>query len=140
MRHLKNEAGMSLMEVLAVLVIGTMFMMLAMTMIGLNMKSNAAQMAKTRLQQEANLITAELAEAHRQCPDMLLFKEGQALSIEGCDFKRGQVGGGNYTHHLHSEDILNRPLGDRETLTVTVMDGKAELTVPITLSRLGTLN
>ncbi|EMR06903.1 hypothetical protein C772_01039 [Bhargavaea cecembensis DSE10] len=140
MRQLKNEAGMSLMEVLAVLVIGTMFMMLAMTMIGLNMKSNAAQMAKTRLQQEANLVTAELAEAHRQCPDMLLLKEGQALSIEGCDFKSGRVGGGIYTHHLHSEDILNRPLGDRETLTVTVMDGKSELTVPITLSRLGTLN
>ncbi|WP_040227021.1 PilW family protein [Bhargavaea cecembensis] len=147
----ENENGMTLVEVLATLVIGTMFMLLAMTIMGLNMKMNATQASTTRLQQEANLVVSQLTENHRRCNSPYNLQLSANQVVLSCNGDSQTLGGGTYNHELSvGETAVNQttPLqvdAKQQTdvhVTLTVIDPdhqNKEMTVSTTLSRLGTL-
>ncbi|RDW16336.1 hypothetical protein CWR48_16970 [Oceanobacillus arenosus] len=63
---MKNEKGMTLVEVLATLVIASLFMGIIYTVVMMSMEYSSVETTKTRLQQEANYIITEIQRIHRK--------------------------------------------------------------------------
>ncbi|WP_438298178.1 hypothetical protein [Sporosarcina sp. FA15] len=64
---LKNEDGMTLVEVLATLILMTLITGIIWTTVSIATKFNVSETSSLRLQQEANYIIAELQQVHRYC-------------------------------------------------------------------------
>ncbi|WP_186668523.1 PilW family protein [Sporosarcina sp. BP05] len=64
---LKNEDGMTLVEVLATLLLMTLITGIIWTTLSIATKFNVSETSALRLQQEANYIIAELQQVHRHC-------------------------------------------------------------------------
>lgn len=62
---IKNEKGLTLVELLATLVLVSLFSGIVVSMISYSMKFNEIEITKTDLQQEANYVIAELQRIHR---------------------------------------------------------------------------
>jgi len=64
---LKNEDGMTLVEILATLILMTLITGIIWTTVSIATKFNISETSTLRLQQEANYIIAELQQVHRHC-------------------------------------------------------------------------
>ncbi|MFC7364703.1 MULTISPECIES: prepilin-type N-terminal cleavage/methylation domain-containing protein [Bhargavaea] len=73
MERLKNEKGLTLTELLAVLVLASLVLTITMTAFGIGAKYQAAETEKVKLQQEMNLLITQLTHAHRSgaCYELL---------------------------------------------------------------------
>lgn len=80
----KNEKGITLVEVLAVLLISSIVAGGIYTLVTLTMNHSAVETTKTRLQQEANYIVTEIQRIHRQCDSYTLKIETGSVEIKNC--------------------------------------------------------
>lgn len=142
-RKLDNEKGLTLIEVLATLVIGSMFLLLAMTMLGTTVRMNQVSMNETRIQQEANAIITELQENHRESDCYTLDADEGQVRIGGCDEgrKKRLLGSGVYVHNLTASESIIRPKEIDVDLELVLQDpdNNHSYDINATLSHVGVL-
>lgn len=145
---LRNERGLTLIELLAVLLIGAMLLALAMSMLFMTMRVNAVQTEKNRMQQEANIILANLANHHRdaECYRLSL-NTSETLMIAGCDVGAvaKPISDSTFRYEFQANAVEIRPKDGDLALTLTVKSPDAErqninVKVETTLSRMKTIN
>lgn len=144
-----NEKGVSLVEVLAVLLLLSMIGAIGWTALNIGIKHNSVETSKTQLQQEANLIVTKLVNEHRRSDHYYLRLAGGQLEIKTCDaddaagescegFKKltpqnyrhkGTVNGTDFT----ALDGTNRiePKGSHVKLVLTVTDQQGKLSAKV---------
>lgn len=84
-RYLKNESGLTLIELLATIVIGSIVLILATSVMVSATKQNKIVYEHNSLRQEANLIITKLRQIHQEEMETytLCFKEDSRLYING---------------------------------------------------------
>jgi type II secretory pathway pseudopilin PulG len=65
MKFLKSEKGITLIELIAALALVSMVAVLIMTTLSIGIQRSVIESEKTKIQQEANLITSKLLNIHR---------------------------------------------------------------------------
>ena len=65
MKFLKSEKGITLIELIAALALVSMVAVLIMTTLSIGIQRSVVESEKTKIQQEANLITSKLLNIHR---------------------------------------------------------------------------
>lgn len=86
---MRNEAGVTLIELLAGLVIVGLLAGAAWTAFSIGVSHGATETSKTKLQQEANLVMAKLRNEHRQSDFYQLRYTGGYLEIRTCKDETG---------------------------------------------------
>jgi len=80
----KNESGVTLVELLAVLVLISIVTAIIWNTVFISMRHNTTETKKLRLQQEANYVIAEIQQYHRQCDSYRLTIKGSEVSMKDC--------------------------------------------------------
>lgn len=79
-----RQSGMTLVEVLAVLLLTALVVMLIWTTVLTSMKYNITETKKLRMQQEANFIITNLQQIHRKCDTYKLEERDGEIWMTGC--------------------------------------------------------
>ncbi|WP_082713398.1 prepilin-type N-terminal cleavage/methylation domain-containing protein [Sporosarcina koreensis] len=79
-----RESGMTLIEVLAVLLLTALVMMLIWTTVLTSMKYNITETKKLKMQQEANYIITDLQHIHRKCDTYRLEERDGEIWMTDC--------------------------------------------------------
>jgi len=79
-----QQSGMTLVEVLAVLLLTALVIMLIWTTVLTSMKYNITETKKLRMQQEANYIITELQQIHRKCDTYRLEERNGGIWMTDC--------------------------------------------------------
>lgn len=80
-----SEKGVTLVEVLAILLLVFIMGGVAWTALNIGMKHNSVETSKTQLQQEANLIVTNLVKEHRRSDHYYLRLADGQLEIKSCN-------------------------------------------------------
>ncbi|GKV70496.1 hypothetical protein NCCP2716_29940 [Sporosarcina sp. NCCP-2716] len=86
----RQEDGMTLVEVLAVLVLVSLVTGIIWSVISIATKFNISETSTLRLQQEANYIIADLQQVHRHCESYQLTISRDEVSVAECKNEAGQ--------------------------------------------------
>lgn len=81
---LKNEKGMTLVEVLATLILLTLVTGLIWTAISIASQFNISETTELKLQQEANYIVSQLQQVHRHCHEYKLEITENEVKVKSC--------------------------------------------------------
>lgn len=81
----RNQKGITLVEVLAALTLVSIVVTIAWTALSIGMKHTAAETSKTQLQQEANLVVTKLTNEHRKNDTYQLRFVSGVLEIKTCN-------------------------------------------------------
>ncbi|AXI09687.1 hypothetical protein CUC15_12470 [Oceanobacillus zhaokaii] len=100
---MNNEKGITLIEVLATLVISSLFMGIIYTVVMMSMEYSSVETKKTQLQQEANYIITDLQRIHRngECY-VLSITESEVAVAEDCANKKMEVLSSGYVYKTES--------------------------------------
>ncbi|WP_432355788.1 prepilin-type N-terminal cleavage/methylation domain-containing protein [Sporosarcina sp. A2] len=101
-----NEAGMTLVELLAVLVLISLVTGIIWTTMSISMKHNKVETSKLQLQQEANLIITKLQNIHRENDCYLLTVDDDLMEISPCSNKvkpSREIISNDYTYKVEVE-------------------------------------
>jgi prepilin-type N-terminal cleavage/methylation domain-containing protein len=139
---MKNEKGVTLIELLAVLVLVSLIVTIIMTTFTISFKYNATETKKLKMQQEANYLVAFILQKHRtlnayklsiNSDNKLVFKECNK-NVEGtitCDGLESIIGN-DYNYSLSSNPGIILPKEADFPTTLVVKDPKtSELEVTI---------
>lgn len=93
MNNLKNERGVTLMELLAAIIIFMIFAGIIWGFFFQSLKFNDSEVTKQQLQQEANLIIASIQEAHikRQEYAIQTYDSNTILKVKGFTFDNPKI-------------------------------------------------
>ncbi|QTD41569.1 type II secretion system protein [Sporosarcina sp. Te-1] len=94
----KDQRGMTLVELLAVLVISSLVAMLIWTAVMLVLKYNISETKKLQLQQEANYIISEIQNVHRYCDNYSLTIQSNQVSINDCNTNSNRIISNDYIY------------------------------------------
>ena len=158
----KNESGVTLVELLAVLVLLSIVTAVIWNTIFISMRHNTTETKKTRLQQEANYVIAEIQRYHRQCDTYNLTIKTDEVAIKDCmripsDPREGpshplpELKISNGFQYISSEestensfaDSTNEPINSKGenasvSFTLTIQDtgnDNLNVSIPTTISR-----
>lgn len=109
---LKNERGITLLEILAALVISSIIIGIIYSFLIIAVEYNSTETTKTRLQQEANYITTEIQRVHRKSDCyVLIIDSGGVIIAEECKDTDGdllhdntRVLTGNFEYSIEREE------------------------------------
>ncbi|WP_040286350.1 MULTISPECIES: prepilin-type N-terminal cleavage/methylation domain-containing protein [Sporosarcina] len=134
----KDESGVTLVELLAVLVLISLVTGIIWTAINISVRHSAVETTKLQLQQDANLIITRLQQEHRTRTCYRLTVESSEVSISNCEgqdsFKL--VLGNSYRYSssaVKSEYVPKKNNVDNFTLTVQDPENR-NLAVDVTTS------
>jgi len=148
----KNESGVTLVELLAVLALISIVTAIIWNTIFISMKHNTTETKKTRLQQEANYVIAEIQRYHRQCDSYGLTIQVDEVTMKNCVREIGNPiadaiisNGFRYESLMESgeQEFNNTPINTKTsdsslTFKLTVKDSEndnLEVNIPTTISR-----
>lgn len=120
----KNEAGMTLVEVLAALVLITLVTSIIWTTVSIATKFNVSETSTLRLQQEANYIISTLQQVHRNCETYNLTISDKEVSVTECVKVDPTVG--TEFNGVISNKFEYKALKDNEEQTPLTKDLKLE--------------
>lgn len=135
-----DQSGMTLVEILAVLVLISLVTGIIWTTINISIKHNALETTKTQLQQDANFIITKIQQKHRSSECYRLIIQEQEVSLRNCE-------GNQESNEIIGQKFKYGPLQDVELkpkktstyeLTLEVKDPlnrKLSVTVPTIISR-----
>ncbi|QUW22513.1 prepilin-type N-terminal cleavage/methylation domain-containing protein [Sporosarcina sp. Marseille-Q4063] len=131
----KNEKGITLIELLAVLVLVSLIGTLIMTTFTISFKYNVVETKKVKMQQEANYLVSLILQKHRTLDayelivtsdDKLVFKECNNVQIPtSCDGVESIIGS-NYHYSLLDNPGTILPKEKDFSTTLIVKDPKNE--------------
>ncbi|WP_231877227.1 prepilin-type N-terminal cleavage/methylation domain-containing protein [Bhargavaea cecembensis] len=126
MESLKNEKGLTLTELLAVLVLASLVLTITMTAFGIGAKYQAAETEKVKLQQEMNLLITQLTHAHRSGDCYELYPGATGLVRKVFEREGGSRRGACTTSEL------SPPIEDRfaESYSVEVSIDRIQMSPP----------
>ena len=149
MRKLDNK-GITLIEVLAVLILISIIAVAAWTALSIGMKYTTVETSKTEIQQDANIIISKLSSAHRQSDKYAIKIESEQLMIstlngtEWKDFEKvldkpysfvGTTIGGN---NLSATAIKIEPKKEHANLDLKLNKNGQSIDIQTTLTRIRT--
>ncbi|MCG1022198.1 prepilin-type N-terminal cleavage/methylation domain-containing protein [Sutcliffiella horikoshii] len=128
-KYLKDdERGLTLIELLATIVIGSIVIGLATGVLVSAMKQNKMVTEHNALRQEANLIITKLRQIHQEEPYTLCFNEDKKLYING-----SSLGTDTYTYSAVSVENVNGELTTGSLGCIHDIDVNSPLLVEFTL-------
>lgn len=134
-----NQSGMTLVELLAVLVLISLVTGIIWTTMSIGIKHNSVETTKIQLQQEANAIITKLQREHRVQECYILNIEDHEVSITNCEnqpaFK--EVLGNDYEYGpLMNKEFIPKKTNISLDLQVTdLTNPKLTVTVPTEITR-----
>ncbi|WP_298830424.1 prepilin-type N-terminal cleavage/methylation domain-containing protein [uncultured Planococcus sp.] len=148
----KNEKGITLVELLAALVLVSLIAGVAWTAMSIGFKHSVVETSKTQIQQDANLIIAKLASAHRKSDSYSLgFENGQLVlktcfDDEGCgsfervldktyNYEETAINGSVYTGAPFTEVII-LPKEQNTAINLKLISGKTTISIDTVLTRI----
>lgn len=147
-RYMKDESGISLLELIAALLIASIIVVILMTTFSVGMKHNVSATDQLRLQQDANLIISKITAKHQQgeCYNLANTNEqvfvisfdrdkDQMCSIEK---ERTMISNGSYRYSIKTNGFNKDPKKCDLKLELTVQEGKQQLTINSAISRIKT--
>ncbi|WP_039043046.1 prepilin-type N-terminal cleavage/methylation domain-containing protein [Sporosarcina sp. ZBG7A] len=135
-----NQSGMTLVELLAVLVLVSLVTGIIWTAMNISVKHNALETTKIQLQQDANFIITKIQQKHRSSECYRLIIEEQEVSLRNCE-------GNQESTEIIGQEFQYGPLQDIELkpkktsmyeLTLEVKDPlnrRLSVSVPTVISR-----
>lgn len=139
---LRKQNGMTLVEVLAVLVLSSLVILLIWTTVMTAIKYNITETKKLRMQEEANYIITEIQRIHRQCNQYELNVSAGEISVKNCD---GPISdrlisrGYNYNGTTYLKNKIDAKKKDASipfTLVINDLDNdRLEVEITTTISR-----
>jgi type II secretory pathway pseudopilin PulG len=145
-KTIKNENGLTLIELLATILLSSMVIIILMTTLSIGIKYNVSESKKVRLQQEANLVIATITNKHRDGDCYILDEEGEKLFFYKCDetkSKQGSVTENLFNYDINTNEFSGNPKKDDLEISLTVIDPvneKLRVTINSTISRVKTDN
>nr|WP_285851915.1 prepilin-type N-terminal cleavage/methylation domain-containing protein [Sporosarcina luteola] len=142
---MKKQNGMTLVEVLAVLVLTSLVILLIWTTVMTAIKYNVTETKKLRLQEEANYIITEVQRIHRQCNQYELNVSEGEITLVNCDgpiSDRAISRGYNFNGTTYIKDKIDAKKKDASipfTLVITDLENdrlKVEITTIISRYKL----
>ncbi|MGN7408488.1 prepilin-type N-terminal cleavage/methylation domain-containing protein [Sporosarcina sp. SAFN-010] len=135
-----NESGITLVELLAVLVLISLVTGIIWTTMNISIKHNSVETTKLHLQQEANVIITKLQQEHRVRECYKLNIEEQEIAITNCEDQEAfkEILGNEYKYGplMSKEFKPKRDNVSRLKLQVTDIDNsKLTVTVPTEITR-----
>lgn len=134
-----NQSGMTLVELLAVLVLISLVTGIIWTTMSISIKHNSAETTKLHLQQEANAVITKLQQEHRVKECYILNIDDHEVSITNCEdqpaFK--EILGNEYTYGPSMKKEF-KPKKTNLSLALQVTDvtnPKLTVTVPTEITR-----
>ena len=109
-----------MVEVLAALLLVSIIGAIAWTALNIGMKHNSAEITKTQLQQEVNLIVTKLVNEHRRSDHYYLRLAGNQLEINSCDVDDSAGESCDGFINLSQQDFRHK--GTVNGIDFTVMD------------------
>ncbi|MEK5069477.1 PilW family protein [Sporosarcina sp. FSL K6-1508] len=126
----KNEKGVTLIELLAVLVLVTMVGTLIMTTFFIANRFNVTETKKMKMQQEANYIITAVLQKHRtvdECYNLNVSDTGEKIIFSICDEPGTEVIiAENFKYKLSELENRVRPKDGDLSTTLTVSDPENE--------------
>ena len=127
---MKNEKGVTLIELLAVLVLVSLIFTIIMTTFTISFKYNATETKKLKMQQEANYLVSFILQKHRTLEayelmisdDKLVFKEC-VTAEESCEGLESVIGN-DFNYSLTHNPGIIRPKEEDFPTTIIVKDPK----------------
>ncbi|WP_262173472.1 prepilin-type N-terminal cleavage/methylation domain-containing protein [Saccharococcus sp. Marseille-Q5394] len=139
---LRKQNGMTLVEVLAVLVLSSLVILLIWTTVMTAIKYNITETKKLRMQEEANYIITEIQRIHRQCSQYELNVSAGEISMKSCDgpiSDRVISRGYNYNGTIYVKDKIDAKKKDASIPFTLVMNDlendRLEVEITTTISR-----
>lgn len=141
---LRKQNGMTLVEVLAVLVLSSLVILLIWTTAMTALKYNITETKKLRMQEEANYIITEIQRIHRQCSQYELIVKIDEISMKNCIgpnsiSDRLISRGFNYNGTTYLKDKIDAKKKDASiplTLVINDLDNaRLEMEITTTISR-----
>jgi type II secretory pathway pseudopilin PulG len=138
-----NERGITLVELLAVLVLVSMVTTIIITTFSIAHRHNVTETKKLKLQQEANYIISAVLQKHRETKCYQLYEEEQTIIFKECK-ESDETGGSEiilgdrFNYELTHENIEIRPKETDLVTTLTVTDRentKLKVAVPTVFTR-----
>lgn len=150
--YLKNNRGITLVELIAALALVSMVAILIMTTLGIGFKHSIAEANKTSTQQEANLIVSKLMNQHRK-GDCYFIKQGgspnnykimaapsQCTSLTEPTTGFKDISSSGYNVTLTSANKMINPTKEDYTLVAKVSYKNANYEINTKLTRYKTTN
>lgn len=139
---LRKQNGMTLVEVLAVLVLSSLVILLVWTTAMTAIKYNITETKKLRMQEEANYIISEIQRIHRQCNQYELNVSAGEISVKNCE---GPISdrlisrGYNFNGTTYAKDKIDAKKKDASipfTLVINDLENdRLEVEITTTISR-----
>lgn len=149
MSFLKNEKGITMVELLAALALVSMVSVLIMTTLGIGFKHSIAETNKTSTQQEANLIISKLLNNHRKGECYFIKEEINVIKVAPISCESATVPASNlfkpvsnpqFAVSLISPSQKINPKKEDYSLKAQVAYKKAEYQINTKLNRYITIN
>lgn len=126
----KNEQGMTLVEVLAVLVLVSLVTGVIWTTISIATKFNMSETSYLKLQQEANYIISELQQVHRHCETYRLTINPNEVKVSECmknaetplEGFNGVISTGFHYKPIIDNELIEPTKGEKDINNLTVSD------------------
>ena len=149
-KQLKNESGISLLELIAALLIASILVVILMTTFSVGMKHNVSATDQLRLQQEANLVIAKITAKHQsgECYNLdnsdeqiyfILFEQDEEFNCT-IETERTLISNDFYRYSVDTNGFSNDPKKCDMKLELTIMEGNQQLTINSAISRIKTSN
>lgn len=155
---MQNEKGITLIELLAVLLLASIIVGILTTTLSIGLNQKGTQSDKVRLQQEANLVISKITQKHRNgiCYNLIdsneelhfiTYKldtdcgEETELTVESRDTKRTVVTDNIFKYEINNNNFKGNPKKCDLKLRLTVKDpdnNKLKVTVNTIISRIKT--
>lgn len=139
---LRKQNGMTLVEVLAVLILSSLVVLLIWTTVMTSIKYNVTETKKLRMQEEANYIITEVQRIHRQCSQYEITVSANEIHMKNCE---GPISdrlisqGYNYNGTIYVKDKIDAKRKNAFipfTLVISdVEDERLEIDISTTISR-----
>lgn len=123
---IKNEKGITLVELLAVLVLVSLVATLVLTTFTVSFRYNITETKKMKMQQDANYIVSAILQKHRtvnDCYELNIIDEGDKLVFSDCKTPAEEVVlGEGFKYELSElEILLDDETSVEETIVLPVM-------------------
>lgn len=114
MKFVKNQNGISLVELIAALALVSMVAVLIMTTLGIGFKHSIIESNRTFIQQEANLIVSKLLNEHRNGKCYFIRDKGAIIQLATFECSNTTVNENNATFVDISNDTYQASLTTNE--------------------------
>lgn len=126
---LKNEEGMTLVEVLATLILLTLVTGIIWTTVSISLQFNLSETTELELQKEANYIISRLQQTHRKCHSYELDVTEEKILVENCVKENGE----NYPEYngVVSNEFKYNPVEKKKVEPTNLKDGDLKLNLTL---------